>query len=142
MQENDRLSIISFDVSRDSATKEQSEDRSLNLLLRRRRLRSEIFRLALSPTDDQLELLAEILANGPSRPMVFLARHIEHYPAQQNAIARIAPYGTEVLIVLIGSSLQAWSDVTIQAEWMTLASDDTENIMCLAEKLLTPTNNS
>ena len=94
------VTIVSFegDTSDGIATADGNRP-SLSLALRRRRVRSELMRVALDPSDDMLETLVEIVRAQGDRQFVFIARRAHQHAAQRRALAAllsVAPAGVAV----------------------------------------------
>jgi beta-N-acetylhexosaminidase len=74
------VTVISF---------EQGESASLSAALRKRGHKSEIMRVSVEPRDDELELLAMVLAGMPGRQIVIVMRRAHVHSGQAAAIRRL-----------------------------------------------------
>lgn len=126
--------VLSFDAMRDAAERESREDRSLNLLLRQRKVRSEIFRLQLDPAPADVELLATIFESTPPRPLIVIARDPKRFPAQEQAIRRFREFATAFILVRV-----APQDAPAEGKAATLLfdipADDAPNMHALADAI-------
>ena len=129
---NETLTIISFDHSPDAAQQEQREDRSLNLLLRQQRIRSEIFRVPLAPSSQDDFLLQEVFEHSRQRRVVFLARDVDRHPEQRALIAKLAAFATQAVLVTFGLPIALWPELPSNIEYYAYESDSAENIAALA----------
>ncbi|MBV8601570.1 MAG: beta-N-acetylhexosaminidase [Candidatus Eremiobacteraeota bacterium] len=84
------LTVVSF---------EGSERPSLSAALRRRKIQSEIMRIALDPSDDDLELLENVLRGMPGRAIAIVVRRAHLHPAQARAVARILAAAPEAAVI-------------------------------------------
>ena len=84
------VSVISF---------EQDEPASLSSALRRRRLKSEIMRVGLDPSEEDSALLEMVLRVLSARPVVILARRAHLHPQQVRAIERILETAPNAVVI-------------------------------------------
>ncbi len=89
---DDRLpvTVVSFEgTASDGIATSATERPSLSLALRRRRMRSELLRVALEPDLAMREMLAEVLAMQGERNVVIVARRAHLHAAQRETIAEL-----------------------------------------------------
>ncbi len=129
------VTVVSFEGGQgDGVAAAVSERPSLSLALRRRRLRSELMRVALEPDSELLETLLEVLRAQGTRNVVVLARRAHVHPAQQHAIGAILDVAPDAIVV---SALEAF-DVPCFGRARTVAAthgDEEPNVEALADAL-------
>jgi beta-N-acetylhexosaminidase len=117
------------------------EPGSLNLALRRRRLRSELLRAPLEPDAEMSEQLVALLAAQPGREVVVVTRRAHVFGLQRRAVEAILAIAPEAVIV---SVLEPFDVLALpQARNVLCAYGDCEpTVEALADVLsgrLTPT---
>ena len=94
------VTVISFEGNvSDGIAATSSQRPSLSLALRRRRMRSELLRVALDPDDAMLEMLLEVVRTQGDRQFVFVARRAHVHPQQRealDALLALAPHAIAV----------------------------------------------
>jgi len=84
------VTVISFEGdASDGIAAGAAERPSLSLALRRRRMKSELMRVPLDPSDEMIESLIEIVRAQGERQFVVLARRAHRFAAQRRALAAL-----------------------------------------------------
>lgn len=127
--------VVSFEGSAgDGIAQSQAERPSLNLALRRRRLRSELLRVPLRPDADMIEMLLDVIGGQVSREVVVLMRRAHLYTEQRAAIAALLEAVPDGIVV---SMLEPF-DVGCFPQARNVAccfGDEVSNIEALADAL-------
>jgi len=94
------VTVISFEGNvSDGIAATSSQRPSLSLALRRRRMRSELLRVALDPDAAMLEMLLEVVRTQGDRQFVLVARRAHLHPQQREAVdalLALAPHAIAV----------------------------------------------
>jgi hypothetical protein len=128
------LTIVSFDVSGDEAAREIQEERSLNLALRRRRVRSEVLRIPLQASAATKSFLADVIAALAGRRLLILARELPQYPDTLELMMHLCDLAKEAIVFVIGPGGDAITHPS--ASVYLLESDDHERIEMVADALI------
>ena len=84
------VTVISFEGNAsDGIATSAAERPSLSLALRRRRMKSELMRVPLDPSDEMIESLLEIVRAQGERQFVVLARRAHRFPEQRRTLAAL-----------------------------------------------------
>ncbi len=84
------VTIVSFEGAADDGIAQTAVRRpSLNLALRRLRMRSELLRVPLAPEPEMLETLLDVVRGQPARALVVLTRRAHLHAAQIEAVAAL-----------------------------------------------------
>jgi len=130
----DALTIVSFDDSAEAAVRETKEERSLNLALRRRRVRSEVLRIPLEADAATKAFLTDVIAALAGRRILVLARKLQEYADARELVLHLCDVATEVLIVVVGSGADAITHPSVSI--YQLEHDHREHIEMLADALI------
>jgi beta-N-acetylhexosaminidase len=94
------VTIVSFEgAASDGIATAAAERPSLNLALRRRRMRSELLRVPLEPEPEMLETLLDVVRGQAARTLVVLTRRAHLHAAQQDAVRALLAAVPEALVV-------------------------------------------
>ena len=94
------VTIVSFEgAASDGIAASRGERPSLNLALRRRRVRSELMRVALAPDAAMCEMLVDVVRGERDRALVLLARRAHHAPEQRAAIDALLAIAPDAIAV-------------------------------------------
>jgi beta-N-acetylhexosaminidase len=95
------VTILSFEKKTDRETPGQEgiERFSLNLALRRRRVRSEVMRVPLDPSDAMIAHLQELITLQSDRELILLIRRAHVYEAQRRAIEMLLAHRPSALVI-------------------------------------------
>jgi hypothetical protein len=104
--------------------------------MRQSRVRSEMFRLSLTPTDAEVDLLCEILVSTPKRPLVMLTRALHDHDEQELAVKRLAELSPDVRLVHIGPDARELLNMPTVGEQLRIESDDSVQMEALAQTLI------
>lgn len=130
------VTIVSFEgASQDGIASSAAQRPSLNLALRRRRVRSELLRVALDPDGPMIEGLAQVVQAQPTHTLVMLARRAQLHTAQLAAIDALLGIVPDARVV---SMLEPF-DVPAFARARNVActfGDEVTNIEALADALV------
>jgi len=130
------VTVVSFEgAAGDGIAASAAERPSLSLALRRRRMRSELLRVALEPDRAMREMLLDVLSMQGTRNVVIVARRAHLYGAQRETIAELLvqvphavaisarePFDIDVLVRARGvlcsfgdeqSSIEALADILV-----------------------------
>ena len=127
--------VVSFEgASADGIAASAAQRPSLNLALRRRRVRSESLRVALDPRPDMIEQLVEVLRSQRERTLVVLARRAHLHEAQRSAIDAVLVAFPDAVIV---STLEPFDvPAFVRARHVVCTfGDEAGNIEALADVL-------
>jgi beta-N-acetylhexosaminidase len=91
------VSVISFEGGNDGVG--DRERASLNAVLRRRGVKSEILRVPLEPQGDDIRLLLSVVEGLGARTFVIVMRRADLYPAQRSAIEQLLARRPEAILV-------------------------------------------
>ncbi len=118
-------------VSFEAATREPP---SLNLALRRRRLRSELLRAPLEPSSEMREQLIALLAAQPGRTLIVVTRRASLHPLQLSAARAILALVPDAILVC---ALEPFDAAALSQARHVLCSygDDEFTIEALADVL-------
>jgi len=96
------VTVVSFEGSASDGVADGAEERpSLNLALRRRRVRSELLRVAPAPDESMRAMLVDVL-EGRDAELVILARRAHLHGAQREAIdALVAAYPAALVVSML-----------------------------------------
>lgn len=94
------VTVVSFEgVAADGIATGAAERPSLSLALRRRRMKSELLRVALEPDLAMREMLLAVLAIQATRNVVIVARRAHRYEAQRDAIAALLGQAPQAIAI-------------------------------------------
>jgi len=129
------VTVVSFEGHEgDGASDAPGERPSLSLALRRRRLRSELLRVAASPDDAMRDMLVDVLAAQGPRNVVIVMRRAHLRPAQRLAIEAILTVAPGAVAV---SALEPF-DAPVAARARAVVAtfgDDEPSVEALADVL-------
>jgi beta-N-acetylhexosaminidase len=129
------VTVISFEGNvSDGIAATSSQRPSLSLALRRRRMRSELLRVALDPDDAMLEMLLEVVRTQGDRQFVLVARRAHLHPQQREALDALLALAPRAVAV---SALEPF-DLPALARAETVVctyGDEPANIEALADRL-------
>jgi beta-N-acetylhexosaminidase len=129
------VTVVSFegDVS-DGIAASNGDRPSLSLALRRRRVRSELLRVALEPDDAMREMLLEVVRAQGDRQVIVVARRAHRYAAQGRAIEGLLDVAPHAIVV---SALEPFDDLALaRAETLVRTyGDESANVEALADAL-------
>ena len=128
------LTIVSFDRTTQAAAQEALEDRSLNLALRRRRIRSEVLRIPLDANAATKAFLTDVIAALSGRRLIILAREVVRYPDALELIVHLCDLAEAARIIVIGEGAGIVSHPSASVHY--LDDDGRENIEMLADALI------
>jgi beta-N-acetylhexosaminidase len=103
---------------------EDGEQSSLSGALRRRGHKSEIMRVGLDPTSDEIEVLEMVLRGLSQRPIVILTRRAQLHPEQAAAVLRILAIAPNAIVISAREPYDA--ALFDHAENLACIYDDTE----------------
>jgi beta-N-acetylhexosaminidase len=129
------VTIVSFEgAASDGIATAVAERPSLNLALRRRRVRSELLRVPLRPQAEMLETLLDVLRGQAARSLVVLTRRAHLHPAQREGVSALLAAVPEALVV---SMLEPFDAACFpQARHLACCfSDEVTSIEALADVL-------
>jgi len=130
------ITIVSFEGAvADGIAGGDAKRPSLSLALRRRRVRSELLRVALDPDEAMLETLLEVAQAQGDRQFVIVARRAHRHAAQQRAIDGLLDVAPDAIVV---SALEPF-DVAVLSRAHTLVctyGDEVANTEALADALM------
>jgi len=130
------VTIVSFEGDPSDGIAESDARRpSLSLALRRRRVRSELLRVALEPDDAMIEMLAEVARAQGERQFVLIARRPRHHPAQRRALDALLGVAPHAIAI---AALEPFDVAALEhAENVVCAyGDEPANIEALADLLV------
>ena len=94
------VTVLSFEgATGDGIATGASERPSLNLALRRRRVRSELLRIPLAPERGTLETLLDVIRGQGARPLVILIRRAHLHAGQRAVVAGLLAAFPEAIVV-------------------------------------------
>ncbi len=94
------VNLVSFEGrAADGVAVRDGDSGVLNLALRNRRIRSELLRVALAPTDAELESLFALIAQQSDRRLVVVMRRGHFFPAQARAIEQLLAISPDAILV-------------------------------------------
>ena len=94
------VTVVSFEgVTNEGAQGRHTDHASLNMALRTRRFRSEVFRAPLEPGGEMLGHLVELVRAQAGRQFVFLLRRAHCYPEQRLAAETLLAAAPDALVV-------------------------------------------
>jgi hypothetical protein len=128
------LTIVSFDRSPHEAEREKDEDRSLNLALRRRRVRSEVLRIPLDASATVKAFLADVIAALAGRRILIVVRDLARDPDTIVLLEQLCELAGEVLVFFVGEKSATFSHPS--ALVFELENDERETIERLADALV------
>jgi beta-glucosidase-like glycosyl hydrolase len=129
------VTIVSFEgAASDGVATNATERPSLNLALRRRRMRSELLRVPLRPEPAMLETLLDVLRGQAERTLVVLTRRAHLHAAQREGVSALLAAVPEALVV---SMLEPFDAACFpQARHLACCfSDEVTSIEALADVL-------
>jgi len=129
------INLVSFEGrAADGVSVRDGDSGVLNLALRNRRIRSELLRVALAPSDAELESLFDLIAQQSDRRLVVVMRRAHVYPAQARAIEQLLAISPDTILV---SALEPFDAACFpQARTIVCTyGDDETTFEMLAEKL-------
>jgi beta-N-acetylhexosaminidase len=96
------VTVISFEGNAsDGIAASAAERPSLSLALRRRRIKSELMRVPLEPSDEMIESLLDIVRAQGERQFVVLARRAHRFPAQRRTLAALFALAPQTIAVSV-----------------------------------------
>ena len=132
----DALTIVSFDPTAQAAALEETEERSLNLALRRRRIRSEVLRIALDADAATKAFLTDVIAALAGRRLLLLVRELRRYPEIGELVEQLCDLAQSARVIVIGEEeviRQATHDSVL---FHHIGDDDRAHIEMLANALV------
>ena len=136
LQAERAVTIVSFEgASADGIATSAARRPSLNLALRRRRVRSESLRVALEPQPEAIEQLVDVLRSQRERTLVILARRAHLHAAQRGAIDALLGAFADATVV---STLEPFDVPAFARARNVLCTfgDESSNIEALADVLV------
>ncbi len=129
------VTIVSFEGdASDGVARSTAQRPSLNLALRRRRVRSEIMRVSRDPDADTTAMLCDVVRAQGDRALVIVARRAHLHPGQQAAIDALLALAPQAIAI---SALEPY-DVALLSNAKTVActfGDEAANVEALADLL-------
>jgi beta-N-acetylhexosaminidase len=128
------VTVVSFEGDTSDGIASNGERPSLSLALRRRRVRSELLRVALEPDDAMRDMLLEVVRAEGERQVIVVARRAHRYAAQCRAIDGLLDVAPHAIVV---SALEPFDDEALgRAQTLVRTyGDETANIEALADAL-------
>ncbi len=128
------VTVVSFEGDTSDGIAANGERPSLSLALRRRRVRSELLRVALEPDDAMREMLVEVVRAEGERQVIVVARRAHRYAAQRRAIDGLLDVAPHAIVV---SALEPYDDEVLgRAQTLVRTyGDETANIEALSDAL-------
>jgi beta-N-acetylhexosaminidase len=129
------VTIVSFEGAvADGIAGGDAKRPSLSLALRRRRVKSELLRVALEPDEAMLETLLEVARAQRDRQFVIVARRAHRYAAQRDGIDALLDVAPDAIVV---SALEPFDRDALGRARVLLCTygDEPANIEALADLL-------
>lgn len=96
------VTVVSFEgVMADGVQSPHADEASLNMALRTRHFRSELFRVPLEPEPELIEQLTELVRAQAGRQFVFLLRRAHLHAAQSEAVETLLAEAPQALIASV-----------------------------------------
>lgn len=130
------VTIVSFEgASQDGIASSAAQRPSLNLALRRRRVRSELLRVALDPDRAMIEALVDVVRAQPAHAFVLLARRAHLHRTQLDAIGALLEIVPDATVV---STLEPFDVPAFERARHVACTfgDEATNIEALADVLV------
>jgi beta-N-acetylhexosaminidase len=104
------VTVVSFEgATAEGAQGRHTDHASLNMALRTRRFRCEVFRAPLEPESEMLEHLVDLVRAQAGRQFLFLSRRAHCYPAQRLAVQALLDVAPDALLVSVREPFDAMS---------------------------------
>lgn len=136
VQVGNALIIVSFDRGTQAAALETAEDRSLNLALRRRRVRSEMLRIPLDADESTKAFLTDVVGALSGRRLLILARDLSQIPEASQLAKRLCDLAESAYVIVVGEVETSFAHPS--ALVYHLQREDRESIEMLADALIIP----
>jgi beta-N-acetylhexosaminidase len=122
------VTIVSFEgTTREGAAGRHVDHASLNMALRTRRFRSEVYRAPLEPEGEMIEHLVELVRAQAGRQFIFLLRRAYQHAAQRDAVKALLVAAPDALVIALREPFDVWAFP--QARHIACAYDDGEESM-------------
>lgn len=129
------VTIVSFEgVAADGIAGSDAKRPSLSLALRRRRVKSELLRVALEPDAAMLETLLEVARAQSGRQFLVIARRAHRHAAQRQAIDGLLDVAPDAIVV---SGLEPFDVASLDRAHTLVCTygDEPANMEALADAL-------
>jgi len=129
------VNVVSFAGETASLLGARDDEASLHTALRRRRLRAELMRVPLAPSEAMRAHLAALVRMQPAHELVLLIRHARTEPAQREAIAALLALVPDGIVVCARTPFDAVAAPRAR-EVLCSFGDDVPTQEALADVLL------